>query len=67
MGIAMADLWDAKRFARWRYDVREPTKAQLNVVLRMCAEGKLPARKIGRKWYIDTREILRGFEGGAKV
>ena len=60
----MADLWDVKKFARWRYGVREPTKSQLNIVARMCADRKLPARKVGRKWFIDTREILRGFEGG---
>ena len=62
--MEMADLWDVRKFARWRYGVREPTKSQVNIVGRMCADGKLPARKMGGKWYIDTREILREFERG---
>lgn len=56
----MDDLWTVKRFCRWKYETEEPTKAQLNVVSRMCKDGTLPAVKVGKEWRIDTAEILRG-------
>ena len=56
----MDDLWTVKRFCRWKYETEEPTKAQVNVVARMCKDGTLPAVKVGREWRIDTAEIMRG-------
>ena len=56
----MACLWSVGKFAKWKYETDEPTKAQHNTVLHMCQEGTLPAVKIGREWRIDVRKILEG-------
>ena len=56
----MDSLWTVKRFARWKYECDEPTKGQLNSVERMCRNGTLPARKIGREWRVDVHAILEG-------
>lgn len=60
----MDDLWTVKRFACWKYETDEPTKAQENAVTSMCREGILPAAKVGREWRIDTAEIVRGVRNG---
>lgn len=60
----MDDLWSVKRFAKWKYETEEPTKAQLNSVARMCQRGTLPAGKVGSEWRIDTAEILKGVRNG---
>ena len=54
------DLWTVRRFSKWKFETEEPTKAQINVVTRMCRNGTLPAMKIGKEWRIDTAEIMRG-------
>ena len=56
----MEDLWTVKRFAKWKYETDEPTKSQINTVIRMCRDGVLPAAKVGKQWRIDTAEILKG-------
>ena len=56
----MACLWTVEKFARWKYDTDAPTKAQRNMVTRMCQQGRLPAVKVGREWRIDVRKILEG-------
>lgn len=57
----MDDLWTARRFAMWKYGTREPTKGQVQTVMRMCQDGKLPAAKVGREWRIDVSKILEVF------
>ena len=58
----MDSLWTVKRFARWKYETDEPTKAQINVVGRQCKDGTLPARKVGKQWRIDVAKILEVFD-----
>ena len=58
------DLWTVKRFAKWKYETDEPTKAQINTVIRMCRNGVIPAGKVGKEWRIDTAEIMRGVRDG---
>ena len=60
MDERMDSLWTVKRFARWKYETDEPTKAQVNVVARQCFNGTLPAVKVGKEWRIDTFELLKG-------
>jgi len=56
----MDDLWDVKRFCRWKYGLDgEPSKSQKNTVSQMCRDGTLPAVKVGAKWRIDTSQILK--------
>lgn len=62
----MDDLWTVKRFAKWKYETDEPTKAQINTVIRMCRNGVIPAGKVGKEWRIDTAEIVRGVRDGSQ-
>ena len=32
----------------------EPTKSMQDTITRMCRDGILPARKLGRKWFIEV-------------
>jgi len=66
MDELMANLWTVKKFAKWKYrdelekrGLEEPTKAQVNVVTRQCLNGILPAKKIGKEWRIDVRELVK--------
>ena len=59
MDERMASLWTVRKFAQWKYETCEPTKAQLNVVARQCFDGILPAVKVGKEWRIDTFELLK--------
>lgn len=48
-----------KAFSRIYYqdkleDGQEPTKAMQNTVTQMCRDGVLPARKWGKKWFIEV-------------
>lgn len=48
-----------KAFSRIYYqdkleDGQEPTKAMQNTVTQMCRDGVLPARKLGKKWFIEV-------------
>lgn len=55
----MADvIMDTAEFARWKYDVDEPTQVQRNAVTRLCVNGTIKhAEKVGRTWHINcTRE-----------
>ena len=60
----MEHLWSIHRFARWKYETDEPSKAQENYVRRMCQHGTIPAVKIGGQWRIDTMAILEGVRNG---
>lgn len=58
----MDDLWSVRRFCRWFYELPEgvePSKSQVNMIGRKCANGTLPAVKIGKKWFVDTAEIIK--------
>ena len=59
MDERMNSLWTVRKFAKWKYETDEPTKAQLNVVARQCFDGVLPAVKFGKEWRIDTYELLK--------
>jgi len=37
-------------------------KANLRVIQTQCKQGKLPAKKILNKWYIDTELLRKEFE-----
>ena len=63
MDERMDSLWTVKRFAKWKYETDEPTKAQVNVVSRQCKNGILPARKVGNEWRIDVGKVLEVFDG----
>ena len=58
----MDDLWTAKRFAQWFYELgeTEPSKSQINSINARCREGKLPAFKLCGSWRIDVSEIMKG-------
>ena len=63
MDERMARPWTTTRFARWKFDVDKPSKAQVNTVIRMCQDGVLPAAKVGKEWRIDVGKILEVFDG----
>lgn len=62
MDERMDCLWTVRRFAKWKYETYEPTKAQVNAVSRQCRDGVLPAAKVGREWRIDVARILEVFD-----
>lgn len=52
-----ARLLSVRSFARIYFQDRledgaEPTKAMCNTVTRMCRDGVLCARKVGKKWFV---------------
>lgn len=55
----MDHLWPLDRFSRWFYQTDAPTKGERDELTKMCRERRLPAVKLGRKWFVDTREILK--------
>lgn len=46
------------RTASKLYDIREGTLRQ------MCIRGKIPAVKVGHKWYLKVETLERFFKGG---
>lgn len=59
MDERMACLWSVNKFAKWKYETDEPTKANVNVVTRQCRDGVLPAVKVGGSWRIDVSQIVK--------
>lgn len=55
----MESLWPLERFAGWYYGTESMTKGQRDELTKMCRERRLPAVKLGRKWFVDTAEIER--------
>lgn len=37
-----------------------------NTIYELCNEEKLPAKKLGGSWRIDTRELQNYFSGGTE-
>lgn len=61
----MSDLWTVNDFARWKYGIPaglDVPKAKRNAVSRMCLNGTLPAKKVGKEWRINTRRFLEVFD-----
>ena len=55
----MRELVTVREFARIRYGVDEPTKAQMNTIAGMCQRGAIRhAGKVGRTWLINIRKEL---------
>lgn len=66
MDERMDTLWTVHRYAKWKHETDEPTKAQENYVRRLCQRGQLPAHKFNGEWRIDMIALLRekGIEYG---
>lgn len=55
-GGDMDGFWHIGRWCEWRWGKGYP-KWRRDEVSRKCREGTMPAVKVGRDWFIDTKAI----------